>query len=103
MSQPSSSLVAMLQSVIARPSVTARPTAMEISSRACKPREADRHGWPSEQSCGPSDCSFYVRSLGDETGGGAQSIGFRAERRQRGVGLGDQRIEPRARAVGAQA
>ena len=43
-----------------------------------------------------------ISPRGDETRGGAQTIGFRFERRQRGVGLGDQCGEPGVRAVDAE-
>ena len=87
MSQPSSSLVAM------------RPVGQRQAERhrhadgggnqqpRMQPRDADRHSWVERQSCGAIGCSSLRPPLGDEAGGGAQSIGLRAERRQRGIGL----------------
>src|SRR3569833_3213549 len=38
-------------------------------------------------------CAHSVLPLGDETGGGAQSIGLCTERRQRVIGLGDKAVQ----------
>src|SRR3972149_4085342 len=104
-----SSLVTSRQSTGIKASNTTTPKAVEMKSLSCSC--ATRTGKGARALSGGGSiflamAQFRSRALcsplGDEAGGGAQSIGLRAERRQRGIGLGHQSLEASMRAGAAQ-